>query len=192
MADWRDVASGTDAFLAAGHADPDRLGIGGWSQGGFMTAWAVGGGIPEDSGPRGWDGAYSEWRSGSAERFRCGVDGAGPTEWGSMVMESDLATFEAMLGGSRPGDGPGPHRHAVVSPISYAGRVRTPLLILHGKNDQRVPVGQAVGFFHELRRRGVPVEMVLYPREPHGIGEEAHQRDMLGRVRAWYGRWLRG
>ena len=192
MADWLDVASGTDAFLAAGHADANRLGIGGWSQGGFMTAWAVGGGIPADVDPRGWSESYTEWRPGSVDRFRCGVDGAGPTDWGSMATESDLPTFEAMLGGSRLGDGVGPHRHAILSPISYAGRVRTPLLILHGKNDQRVPVGQAIGFFHELRRRGVPVEMALYPREPHGIGEEAHQRDMLGRVREWYGRWLRG
>jgi dipeptidyl aminopeptidase/acylaminoacyl peptidase len=191
MADWLDVASGTDALLAAGHADPDRLGIGGWSQGGFMTAWAVGGGIPDGAGPRGWDEDYRRWRPGSADRFRCGVDGAGPTDWGSMATESDMPTFEAMLGGSRLGDGVGPHRHAVVSPISYAGRVRTPLLILHGKNDQRVPVGQAIGFFHELRRRGVPVELVLYPREPHGIVEEAHQRDLLRRVRQWYGRWLR-
>jgi dipeptidyl aminopeptidase/acylaminoacyl peptidase len=217
MADWLDVASGTDAFLAAGHADPDRLGIGGWSQGGFMTAWAIGGGIadgaaggtggraPDRRGcrsecdanrtgspiQRGWSDDYTTWRPGSADRFRCGVDGAGPTDWGSMATESDVPTFEAMLGGSRLGDGVGPHRHALVSPISYAGRIRTPLLILHGENDRRVPVGQAIGFFHELRRRSVPVELVLYPREPHGIGEEGHQRDLLGRVREWYRRWLR-
>jgi len=191
MADWLDVASGTYAFVAAGHAGPDRLGIGGWSQGGFMTAWAVGGGIPADAPTRGWSKDYTWWAPGSADRFRCGVDGAGPTDWGSMATESDVPTFEAMLGGSRLGDGAGPHRHAAVSPISYADRVHTPLLILHGKEDRRVPVGQAIGFFHELRRRAVPVEMVLYPREPHGIGEEAHQLDLLRRVREWYGRWLR-
>lgn len=94
-----------------------------------------------------------------------------------MVSESDLPTFEAMLGGSRPGDGIGPLRHQVVSPISYAGRVRTPLLILHGRNDERVPVGQATGFFRELRRRGVPAQLVVYPREPHGVQEEAHQAE---------------
>ena len=222
MADWRDVASGTDAFLTAGHADGDRLGIGGWSQGGFMTAWAVGGGVnlelgalspgaaapsqpaspalrpagapppgPPDAGPRGWNAGYTRWAPGTVDRFRCGVAGAGPTDWGAMAAESDMPTFEAMLGGSRLGDGPGPHRHAVVSPISYAGRVRTPLLFLHGKEDRRVPVGQAAGFFHELRRRGVPVEMALYPREPHGIAGDAHQRDVLRRVREWYARWLR-
>jgi dipeptidyl aminopeptidase/acylaminoacyl peptidase len=108
-----------------------------------------------------------------------------------MATESDLPTFEAMLGGSRLGDGVGPHRHAVISPISYSDRVRTPLLFLHGRNDERVPPGQAIGFFRELRSRGVPVELALYPREPHGVREEPHQRDILERVRAWYGRWLR-
>jgi dipeptidyl aminopeptidase/acylaminoacyl peptidase len=190
MADWLDVASGADAFVAAGHADRDRLGIGGWSQGGFMTAWAVSGGIPEGA-ERGWSADYTSWRATAADRFRTGIDGAGPTDWGTMASESDMPTFEAMLGGSRLGDGIGPHRHAVISPISYAGRVRTPLLILHGRNDERVPIGQATGFFHEIRRRGVPADLIVYPREPHGIREEAHVIDMLGRVRAWYGRWLR-
>lgn len=198
MADWLDVASGADAFVAAGHADGERLGIGGWSQGGFMTAWAVSGGIARAIGAggpeattRGWAEQYTRWRAGSADRFRCGIDGAGPTDWGSMTTESDLPTFEAMLGGSRLGDGTGPHRHALVSPISYADWVRVPLLLLHGQNDKRVPVGQATGFFHELRRRGVPVEMVLYPREPHGLEEGVHQVDLLRRVREWYARWLR-
>jgi dipeptidyl aminopeptidase/acylaminoacyl peptidase len=190
MADWLDVASGADAFVRARRADRDRLGIGGWSQGGFMTAWAVSGGIPEGAG-RGWNTDYTAFQATPDDRFRCGVDGAGPTDWGAMVSESDLPTFEAMLGGSRPGEGIGPHRHALVSPLSYATRVRTPLLIVHGRDDARVPVGQATGFFHERRRRGVPVEMALSPREPHGPREEAHVIDLLDRVRAWYGRWLR-
>src|SRR5207253_1156289 len=137
-------------------------GIGGWSQGGFMTAWAVSGGA-SSGGVRGWDKGYDRWTPGTADRFRAGVSGAGPTDWGAMTAESDMPTFEAMLGGSRLGDGIGPNRHAVVSPISYSARVHTPLLFLHGRDDERVPVGQATGFFRELRARGVPVEMALYP-----------------------------
>ncbi|MHB8575642.1 MAG: alpha/beta hydrolase family protein, partial [Dehalococcoidia bacterium] len=190
MADWLDVASGSDAFVTAGFADRERLGIGGWSQGGFMTAWAVSGGVVDPVAARGWDASCSTWTPGTADRYRCGVDGAGPTDWGAMSSESDMPAFEAMLGGSRLGDGIGPHRHAAVSPISYADRVRTPLLILHGGNDERVPPGQATGFFRELRPRGVPLELAIYPREPHNVQEQAHQIDILERVRAWYGRWL--
>jgi dipeptidyl aminopeptidase/acylaminoacyl peptidase len=191
MADWLDVASGTDTFVARGHADRERLGIGGWSQGGFMTAWAVTGGIPEDSGARSWNEDFTRWHAVSGDRFRAGIMGAGVSDWGAMVSESDLPTFEAMLGGSRPGDGPGPLRHQVTSPISYAARLRTPLLILHGRNDERVPVGQATGFFRELRRRNVPAQMVLYPREPHGVQEEPHVADIQRRVRDWFGRWVK-
>jgi dipeptidyl aminopeptidase/acylaminoacyl peptidase len=189
QADWQDVVAGTNAFVASGYADRERLGIGGWSQGGFMTAWAVSGGAPSD-GPRGWDDHFAGWRSGSADLYRAGVMGAGISDWGAMWEESDLPTFEAMLGGSKPSAGVGPHRHAVVSPISYAARTHTPVQILHGRNDERVPVGQATAFFRALRERGVPAEMALYPREPHGVREDRHVIDLLSRVRAWYRRWL--
>ncbi len=167
--DWQDVLSMVDAAVDRGIADEDRLGIGGWSQGGFMTAWAV----------------------TQTNRFKAGVMGAGVSDWNMMTMTSDMPTFEAVLGGDRPWDGPGPHNAARLSPISYAQNVRTPLLILHGKEDARVPVTQAIGFARALRENGVPLEMVTYPREPHGVRERAHQRDILRRVRAWYDRWLK-
>ncbi|HET7035218.1 MAG TPA: S9 family peptidase [Thermomicrobiaceae bacterium] len=167
--DFPDVLSGVDAAIERGIADPARLGIGGWSQGGFMTAWAV----------------------TQTSRFKAGVMGAGVSDWGMMTMTSDMSTFEAALGGDRPWDGPGPHRAAAISPISYAGRAETPLLMLHGKNDERVPVTQAIGFERALRERGVPTQLVVYPREPHGVRERAHQRDILRRVIAWYDRWLK-
>jgi dipeptidyl aminopeptidase/acylaminoacyl peptidase len=63
-------------------------------------------------------------------------------------------------------------------------------LILHGEKDARVPVSQAIGFHRALRENGTPVELVVYPREPHGIGERAHQVDLLKRVRSWYERWV--
>src|SRR5207244_680053 len=98
-------------------------GIGGWSQGGFMTAWAV----------------------TQTNRFKTGVIGAGVSDWGLMVATSDLPDFEQALGGSAPRDGVGPHHHATLSPISFARSVTTPLLILHGQNDARVPLSQATG-----------------------------------------------
>jgi dipeptidyl aminopeptidase/acylaminoacyl peptidase len=169
-ADWLDVLSAVDAVVERGIADPNRLGIGGWSQGGFMTAWAV----------------------TQTDRFKAGIDGAGPTEWGWMAATSDAGSFEAELGGSTPWDGPGPHRHAAISPLSFVRQVTTPLLILHGEKDERVPLSQATSFHRALRQTGVPVEMVIYPREPHGIRERNHQIDLLRRVRDWFDRYLMG
>jgi dipeptidyl aminopeptidase/acylaminoacyl peptidase len=168
VGDFPDVLSMVDAAIERGIADPERLGIGGWSQGGFMTAWAV----------------------GQTNRFKAGVMGAGVSDWGMMTLTSDLPSFESALGGSRPWDGVGPHRANDVSPISFAGQAETPLLMLHGKNDERVPVSQAIGFERALRERNIPVQLVTYPREPHGVRERAHQRDILRRVLAWYQQWL--
>jgi dipeptidyl aminopeptidase/acylaminoacyl peptidase len=168
LEDWQDVLTAVDTAIARGIADPARLGIGGWSQGGFLTAWAV----------------------TQTSRFRAAVVGAGVSDWGAMVATSDLPTFEAALAGSRPWDGSGPHPAARISPISFARAARTPTLILHGREDARVPVNQAVGFYRALRDAGCTAELVLYPREPHAFRERAHQLDVLRRVRTWYGRYL--
>ncbi|HLJ58210.1 MAG TPA: S9 family peptidase [bacterium] len=166
--DFVDVMTAVDAAVARGIADERRLGIGGWSQGGFMTAWAV----------------------TQTDRFRAGVMGAGISHWGSEVLTSDLPTFEGTLAGDRPWDGPDARRGDLRSPITYAKNVRTPLLILHGKADERIPVGQATGFERAMRKNGVPVQLVTYPREPHGVRERNHQRDLLRRMVLWFDRWL--
>ncbi|MCW5882321.1 MAG: S9 family peptidase, partial [Anaerolineae bacterium] len=167
--DFSDILSAIDAAIERGIADPDRLAIGGWSQGGFMTAWAV----------------------TQTGRFKAGIMGAGVSDWGMMVMTSDVPDFERELGGAAPWDGLANQRHLQLSPITFARRATTPLLILHGKNDARVPVSQAIGFHRALREAGCPSELVVYPREPHGIGERAHQLDVLHRVRTWVDRWLK-
>jgi dipeptidyl aminopeptidase/acylaminoacyl peptidase len=166
--DWGDILTGIEALIEAGVADPDRLAIGGWSQGGFMSAWAV----------------------GQSDRFRAAVAGAGPVDWGMMVAESDVPTFEAALAGSTGWEGPGPHRHDELSPISYVHRVTTPVLLLHGERDERVPVSQARFFARGLRAHNVPYELVVYPREPHGIRERNHLLDLLARWREWLARWM--
>ena len=118
--------------------------------------------------------------------------GAGVSEWGMMVMTSDLPDFEQELGGSAPWDGEAQRRHLELSPITYSRHVTTPVLILHGEKDARVPLSQATGFHRALRKQGVPVEFVVYPRESHSVAERAHQIDILQRVRRWYDRWLQG
>jgi dipeptidyl aminopeptidase/acylaminoacyl peptidase len=166
--DWGDIQAGIEHVIQRGLADPDRLAIGGWSQGGFMTAWAV----------------------GQTDRFKAGVMGAGVSDWGMMVAESDMMRFEADLGGSFGWEGFGPHSHDRVSPISFAHKVKTPVMILHGGNDARVPVSQGRYFARALRYHGCPYELVVYPREPHGIQERLHQIDLLNRLRSWYQQWL--
>ncbi len=170
QADYQDVIAAVDTAIARGIADPERLGIGGWSQGGFMSAWAV----------------------TQTARFKAAVMGAGVSDWGMMIMTSDVPDFEQELGGSAPWDGPAQRRHLELSPITFARNVSTPVLMLHGENDARVPLSQATGFHRALRKQGVPVEFVVYPREPHGVAERAHQIDILKRVRRWYDRWLKG
>jgi dipeptidyl aminopeptidase/acylaminoacyl peptidase len=167
-ADYQDVMAAVDAAIARGIADPARMGIGGWSQGGFMSAWAI----------------------TQTQRFKAAIMGAGVSDWGMMVMNGDVPDFEQELGGSAPWDGRDQQRHLDLSPITFAKQIRTPVLILHGEKDARVPLSQATGFYRALRKQGVPGVFVTYPREPHGISERVHQLDILRRVRSWYDRWL--
>ena len=162
--DWTDILTGVDLLVTEGVADPDRLGIAGWSQGGFMAAWAV----------------------GQTDRFVAAVVGAGVTDWGSQAGVGEWGRYDVALTGSAGWDGPGPHRHAELSPISYASSVHTPVLIVHGEQDTNVPLGQAQYFHSALRHFGVEHEFVVYPREGHGLRERHHQIDVLRRVKDWF------
>jgi len=166
--EWTDILAGIDLLIADGVADPGRLGIGGWSHGGFMAAWAV----------------------GQTGRFKAALMGAGISDRGMQVGVGELGTLEAGLGGSSGWEGPGPHRHDELSPISYASKIRTPVLMLHGQDDTNVPVGQAMYLHRALSHFGVEHELVVYPREGHLITERDHQIDVLSRTRAWFDRWL--
>ncbi|HEX9067580.1 MAG TPA: prolyl oligopeptidase family serine peptidase, partial [Ktedonobacterales bacterium] len=77
------------------------------------------------------------------------------------------------------------------SALSYATRIQTPTLILHGEQDACVPVNQAYAFARALTERGVPVELVIYPREGHGPQEKAHIEDMESRIVRWLSRYLK-
>ena len=168
QAEWTDILAGLDDLVAMGVADPGRLGIAGWSHGGFMAAWAV-------------------TQSG---RFRAAMMGAGVADWAMQVGVGDFGREEVAFGGSYGWEGPGPHRHDQLSPISYAANVTTPVLILHGADDSNVPVGQAMYFHRALTQFGAEHDLVIYPRENHVFTERAHQLDVLERVRSWFTRRL--
>ncbi|MEV4473153.1 prolyl oligopeptidase family serine peptidase [Nonomuraea sp. NPDC049504] len=164
--EWQDVITGIDLLIERGIAAPDRLGIGGYSHGGYLAAWAV----------------------GQTDRFKAALVGAGISDWGMLAATGEFGPFEAALGGSHGWEGRGPHPHDERSPISYASRIRTPVLIVHGAQDTNVPLGQAEFLHRALRRFGVEHEFVVYPREGHAIAERNHRIDLLRRTRSWFRR----
>lgn len=161
--DLQDVLAGVDAIVASGAADPDRLGVGGWSYGGFMTSWIV----------------------TQTDRFRAAVMGAGVSNWRSFHGVSNLPTWDTAYYNDDD-----PYRAGGLfdrfSSVLSIDEVRTPTLIIHGEADPYVPVGQGYEFFRAMKERGVEVEMVVYPREGHGISEKAHLKHMLNRAVEWY------
>lgn len=166
--EWTDVLAGIDLLIAEGVADPKRLGLAGFSHGGFLSAWGV----------------------SHSDRFKAAVVGAGIADWGMQVAAGDVGTQDGELSGSFGWEGEGPHPHDRRSPISFASSIRTPVLMLHGEEDSNVPLGQAIYLARALRRYQVEHELVVYPREGHGIWERAHQLDMARRIMAWFDRWL--
>jgi dipeptidyl aminopeptidase/acylaminoacyl peptidase len=168
--EFRDILEGMDALVSEGTVDPARVGIGGGSYGGYFSAWAA---------------------TRHSQRFAAAVVFAGITNWISftgttdipeenMVVHWDLNPYErTWLAWDR-------------SPLAHLATAGTPVLIAHGQKDRRVPPGQAVELYTALRLRGMPVEMVTYPREPHGLRERAHQLDYMNRSLDWFDRWVKG
>ena len=161
-----DLTSGARAMVERGIADPDRLGIGGWSWGGYLTAWTI----------------------TQTTIFRAAVMGAGLANMVSDHGQNDIPSMNDWIFPGHAYDHLDHYWQA--SPIRHIDRVTTPTLILHGAEDDRVHPAQAMEYHRALKTRGVPVEFVRYPREGHGIKERLHQIDLMNRVIAWYDRWL--
>lgn len=160
--DYRDIMSGVDALVARGIADPDRLAHIGWSYGGYMTAWVI----------------------TQTTRFKAAMVGAGLTNMWSMYGTNDIPSALIAYFGGIPNEKTLP-LYLAKSAMSHVDTVTTPTLILHGGNDERVPVGQAQELYRALKDRGKPTELVFYPREGHGIQEYYHQKDRLNRIYDW-------
>jgi dipeptidyl aminopeptidase/acylaminoacyl peptidase len=167
---FRDVLAGADALVARGVADPQRLGVGGWSYGGYLSAWAL---------------AHSD-------RFKTAVAGAGVYD-----MFNDLGTEIASY---VPGDEwnygvffEDRNREAMYrdSPITYVKNIHAPILLLHGEQDPVDTIGQTYAFYRALKRYGGIAEFVVYPREGHALREQAHLLDRLNRTLEWYDKYLK-
>jgi len=159
-ADYQDVLDGLDQIVKEGIADPERVAIGGWSYGGYLSAWAV---------TRG-------------DRFKTAIVGAGVIDIGAMALTTDTPDYLPGYFGDPLTQRATYDRH---SPIRYADQVKVPVLILHGEQDKRVPIALGEQFYGALKFNGTPVEMVRYPRGPHWFHEREHERDVLRRVLDW-------
>jgi len=159
--DFKDVMAGVDAMIARGVADPNRLGIGGWSYGGYMAAWAV----------------------TQTTRFKAAVSGAPVIDMASEFGTENGSQYDEWFYGTpyEKLDG-----FIKSSPMTFVKNVKTPTLLLQGEDDTTDPIGQSQQFYRGLKRYSVESDFVLYPREPHGLREEKHLIDRLNRVVAWF------
>ncbi|MBS1528082.1 MAG: S9 family peptidase, partial [Bacteroidetes bacterium] len=163
--DFKDIMAGIDYLVANEHIDPDRIGISGWSYGGFMAEWAI----------------------TQTTRFKAAMTGAGMADLASEFGTEDNAAYDNWSLGS-------PYEHPDVfykhSPITYIKNVKTPTLIIQGEEDDTDPKGQSQQLYRGLRFYNVPTELVLYPREPHGFKEIKHGIDFYTRMLAWFEKYM--
>ena len=167
--DLRDILKGVDAVLAepAHRIDPKRLGITGWSYGGYMTMWAV----------------------TQTDRFAAGVAGAGIASWQSYYGQNKIDTWMLPFFGASVYDDP--KVYAKSSPIEFIKKVRTPTLVLHGERDSEVPTPQGYEFWHALKALGVPTRLVIYTDEGHSIRKPENLEDIVQRSAAWFDEYLK-
>lgn len=163
--DFKDVMAGVDDLIAKGVADPERLGIGGWSYGGYMAEWAV----------------------TQTTRFKAAVSGAGMANLISEFGTEDGPSYDEWFWGV-PYEKPEGFLNS--SPFLYVKNAKTPTLILQGEEDKVDPLGQSQELYRGLKRYGVESELVLYPREPHGFQEAKHRVDVQKRVVEWFDKYL--
>ncbi len=166
--DYLDIQTGLDYLVKRGIADSSRMAQGGWSYGGYMTAWTL----------------------TQTNRFKAVMVGAGLTNMYSMYSTNDLqGTLEDYYGG-QPWDDEQAYRRA--SAMMFIKQAKTPTLILHGQQDTRVPIGQAQELYMGLKKNTVPVELVFFPREPHGLLEPRHMLDKIKREYAFFSKHVLG
>jgi len=165
----KDVMAGLAAVLKRGFVDSSRIGVSGWSYGGFMTTWLM--------------GHYQVWKAA--------VAGAAVTDHLDSYDFSDInVTFAGGWGGPL-WRSPFDRMAREQSPISYIAQMRTPTLILSNTGDVRVPVVESYKLYRGLKDRGVPVKFVAYPVPGHFPGDPVRIRDVYRRWLAWFEEHLR-
>jgi len=165
--DFRDLMSGVDHVIEMGVAHADSLLLMGWSYGGYMTSWAV----------------------TQTDRFKAASMGAGLPNLVSMTTTTDIQDY--LVGHMGVEFWEDYERYERHSAIYHIADVVTPTQVIHGAEDLRVPFTQGQEFYRALARRGVPTEMIVYPRTPHGPREPKFLMDVSERILAWFEQHLR-
>lgn len=166
--DFEDLMKGVDHVIELGVADPEALAVMGGSYGGFMTFWTV----------------------TQTDRFKAAIGHAGISDWYSFFGQTDIPNLLEFGFGGLPTETKDVYERW--SPIEFADRVITPLLITHGENDQRVPIPQADQYYRLLKKLGKTVEFLRYPREGHGITEPAHRLHLDAEQEKWFENHVKG
>jgi len=160
--DLRDILSGVDESLKTAPIDSNRLGITGWSYGGYMTMWAV----------------------TQTNRFKTAMAGAGIANYQSYYGENKIDQWMIPFFGKSVYDDP--DVYAKSSPITFIKNAKTPTLVIVGDSDGECPTPQSYEFWHALKTLGVETQLVVYEHEGHHFAKPEHQRDRIRRTVAWF------
>ncbi|HJY27505.1 MAG TPA: S9 family peptidase [Pyrinomonadaceae bacterium] len=164
--DYQDLMTGVDRVIEMGVADPDRLGVMGWSYGGFMTSWIV----------------------TQTSRFKAASAGAPVTNLMSFNGTADIPSFIPDYFGGQFWEAMDLYQKH--SPIFNVKNVTTPTMIQHGEADVRVPISQGYEFYNALKFKGVPTRMIVLPRQPHGPNEPKMQLAAMKANLEWFEKYL--
>ncbi len=165
--DLRDILAGLDAVAKIAPVDENRIGVTGWSYGGYMTMWTV----------------------TQTQRFKAAVAGAGIANWQSYYGENSIDEWMVPYFGASVYDDPAVY--AKSSPITFIKQVKTPTLVIVGERDGECPAPQSFEFWHALKSNGVPTELVVYPGEGHSFRDPKDRLDVLRRTLAWFQEYLK-
>src|SRR5213082_1295946 len=167
LGDLRDTLAGVDAAIRKYPIDPNRLGVTGWSYGGYMTMWTV----------------------TQTTRFRAAVAGAGIANWQSYYGQNLIDQWMIPFFGASVYDDPAAYEKS--SPIHFIKNVKTPTLVIVGEHDAECPAPQSYEFWHALRTLGVPTQLIVYPGEGHLFLDPKHQADRLDQTAGWFDKYLK-
>ncbi|HXV62350.1 MAG TPA: S9 family peptidase [Vicinamibacteria bacterium] len=163
--DFEDVMAAVDHAIELGYADPQRLGVGGWSYGGILTNYVI----------------------TKTDRFQAATSGASETNYLACYGNDHYQhEWEKELG--LPWENV--ERYIDLSPFTHVANIVTPTLILCGEHDWNVPLSQSEQLYQALKRRGVETTLVIYPGQSHSIRKPSYQKDRYERYLAWFGRFL--
>lgn len=174
FADWgnyevQDLLAGVDHVIKMGVADPDRLGVGGWSYGGILTDYLI----------------------ASDTRFKAATSGAG-TAFTVAFYGTDQYIIQYDYEIGPPWNPKAWETYVKISyPFLHADRIQTPTLFLGGERDFNVPVQGSQQMYQALRSLGIDTQLIIYPNENHGIQRPSYQRDRMERYLAWYDKYLK-